>query len=75
MKKVLTFVYHKKTMVYQVFKRFITNDWTLGTLFAAGILIAGSENPWFPWFNIFGALTIGFVGHVATRLRPVPWRE
>jgi len=54
-------------------RKFLTNEWTLGLMFAAGILIAGSESPWFPWFNFIGVLMIGYVG-VTDTLRPVPWR-
>jgi len=53
-------------------KRIITNDWVLGTMFSLGILIAGSDGSWFPWFNLAGVFLIGGAGLIATGLCPVP---
>lgn len=33
----------------------------VGLLFAGGILIAGSDGPWFPWVNVIGAFVVGMV--------------
>jgi hypothetical protein len=55
-------------------KKIITNHWTLGVIFSLGIIIAGSDGGWFPWFNLIGVLLLGYVGLVATNLRPAPWR-
>ena len=28
--------------------------WIIAILFTFGLLIAGSDGPWFPWFNFLG---------------------
>jgi len=28
----------------------------IGILFTVGLLIAGSDGPWFPWVNVIGAV-------------------
>ena len=56
-------------------KRIATNNWTLGFMFALGLIIAGSDGEWFPWINFIGVLMIGYVGLVAsylTKERPAP---
>jgi len=30
----------------------------VGLLFAVGLLVAGSEGPWFPWVNVIGAVAM-----------------
>lgn len=34
-------------------------DWILGFLYGIGIVIAGSEGKWFPWFNFAGVFIVG----------------
>jgi hypothetical protein len=53
-------------------KRFIINNWTLGFMFALGLIIAGSDGEWFPWLNFIGILMVGYVGLVANYRRPAP---
>lgn len=55
-------------------KKIIANNWTLGIMFSLGIIIAGSDGRWFPWFNLIGVLMLGCVGLIANYLRPAPWR-
>jgi len=43
-------------------------DWILGTLFVIGILIAGSDGDWFPWFNIAGVFIVGIFMVAAIRI-------
>ena len=33
----------------------------MGILFAAGIILAGSDGGWFPWINLAGVLMLGLV--------------
>lgn len=40
-------------------------NWILGALFASGLLIAGSDGPWFPWANFGGAIVLGVFGVLA----------
>ena len=48
--------------------RLFTNNWTLGFMFALGLIIAGSDGDWFPYANFIGVLMIGYVGLVANWL-------
>jgi hypothetical protein len=43
-------------------------NWILGAMYGAGILIAGSDGNWFPWFNIAGVLMFGIVAIAAVRI-------
>ena len=49
-------------------KKLLTNNWALGFLFSAGILIAGSDGAWFPWVNLVGVGMIGAVGLVTNTM-------
>lgn len=53
-------------------KLLFTNNWTLGIMFALGLIIAGSDGGWFPWANFVGVLMFGYVGLIANYLRPAP---
>jgi len=47
----------------------------LGTLFAAGIVLAGSDGDWFPWINGAGILLLALVTYFANiAQRRCPWR-
>jgi len=43
-------------------------SWILGSMYAAGILIAGSDGDWFPWFNYAGLFIVGIFMLVVTRI-------
>lgn len=49
-------------------------DFIMGALFAAGLLLAGSDGAWFPWLNFAGVFLFFLFVYLANRLRPVPWR-
>jgi len=53
----------------------LNNKYTQGGMFAAGILIAGSEGAWMPWINILGVLIFlcAYLSAVIAQ-RPAPWR-
>lgn len=55
-------------------RRTVVFDYLIGTIAAVALLIAGSENPWFPWLNLAGVIIFGLAGLIAIKLRPVPWR-
>ena len=47
----------------------------LGTLFAAGIILAGSDGGWFPWINWAGIAVLALVTYFANIThRRCPWR-
>jgi len=53
-------------------KRVLKNT-ALGILFAAGIIIMGSDGGWFPWINLAGAGILALVtllANIAARHRP-----
>lgn len=48
----------------------------LGTLFAAGIILMGSDGGLFPWINLAGVLILGLVTILANIAhRRCPWRQ
>jgi len=48
----------------------------MGTLFAAGIMLAGSDGDWFPWINGAGVLMLALVTYIANiQQRRAPWRQ
>ena len=55
----------------RVMKQSIENT-ILGTGFAAGIILAGSDGGWFPWINWAGIGILALVTYIAHRR--CPWR-
>jgi len=45
----------------------IIKNTILGILFAAGIIIVGSDGGWFPWINLIGAGILALVTLLANR--------
>ena len=42
--------------------------WLLGMLFLAGLALAGSDGPWFPWANCAGAWLLGAAGILSEKM-------
>ena len=42
-----------------------SGGYILGTVFAIGLVLAGSDGNWFPWLNLFGAGLIAAVGLIS----------
>ncbi len=40
-------------------------SWIASLLFSFGLIIAGSDGDWWPWFNLVGIVMFGAVGIVA----------
>ena len=57
-------------------RKVVFMNWIFGILFAAGIILAGSDGEWFPWINGAGLCVLALVAYFANIAhRRAPWRQ